>query len=108
MNSQITEGLLLGLYGMGLTIFILFLLGLVIFLFKFLKLSPKESVETFEEELKSISNEAYGELTSKKMVALSVALAKYFSEKGVASEVKVSRVTPTYIKSIKEKRWKNG
>ncbi|MGC9099702.1 MAG: OadG family protein [Caldisericum sp.] len=108
MNSQIIEGFMIGLYGITITMFILFLLALVIHLFKFLKLSAKEDIKSSQEEVKGVFGETYRELTSKKMVALSIALAKYFNEKGEASEVRVLRTTPNYIKSIKEKRWKNG
>lgn len=107
MNFQIGEGLLIGLYGMGLTIFILFLLGLVIYLFKFLGLSPKEEAIE-EEELQSKSFEPFSYETNKKMVALSVALSKYFAEKEGTQEGKIVPLTPSYLKSLKEKRWKNG
>lgn len=106
MNSQIVEGLLLGVYGMLLTIFILFLLGLVIYLFKFLNLTPKE--EKVEEELEGSGYKETTTVTDKKMVAISVALAKYFSEKESQGETKVVQSTNTFLKSIKEKRWKNG
>jgi hypothetical protein len=42
------------------------------------------------------------------MVAISVALAKYFSEKESHGETKIVQPTNTFLKSIKEKRWKNG
>jgi Na+-transporting methylmalonyl-CoA/oxaloacetate decarboxylase gamma subunit len=106
MNSQIVEGLLLGVYGMLLTIFILFLLGLVIYLFKFLNLSSKE--EKVEEELEGSGYKETTTINDKKMVAILVALAKYFSEKESQGETKVVQSTNTFLKSIKEKRWKNG
>lgn len=103
MSSQIYEGLFLGLFGMLLTIVILFVLGFVIYLFKFFNLSPK--VEAVEE-VKSYETETL--LTNKKMVAISVALAKYFSEKQTKGAVKVAPTQKTFVKSLKEKRWRNG
>ena len=106
MNELIKEGLILGLYGMLLTIFILFLLGFVISLFKFIK---SKEVEEFEEPvgLEETSTKEY--VDKKKLVALSVALARYFASKNTPKgETKALSKEKNTSSIIKLARWRNG
>lgn len=103
MGSSLKEGLLLGVYGMLLTMFILFLLGAVIYLFKFIFKSSGEEEELMEPKDLETST-TY--MTNKKMIAISVALAKYFSREEKSKEERV--IPEVRYSSLKEKRWKNG
>ncbi|MEF3244535.1 MAG: hypothetical protein K6343_00915 [Caldisericaceae bacterium] len=104
MNQALKEGLLLGVFGNILTFFILFILGLFISFLRFIKSGEVKEFEEpvgFEETREDLINK-------KKVVALSVALAKYFADKNVTKEEQKVLRSERTLSSLKEKRWRNG
>ena len=111
--KEFGQGLIVSLYGLGITFLALAFLGFILSLFKYIfKSKETKPTELPEEEVISEgSSEAI--LKKKKAAAISVALAEFMSKKRVKTTVQPtarrskSSSNNNFNKIIKAKRWRN-
>ncbi len=111
--TNLTEGLIIGLYGISITFLVLAFLGLILFLFKYVFKTRGISEEIIEEisEVASFEETPPSETIDKrKFVAIAMALTNYLSGKTRKEQItkRLSKSKKDINNSLKTKRWKNG
>ena len=112
--KEFGQGLIVSLYGLGITFLALAFLGFILSLFKYIFRSDKAKPQDLVEEEEALAEEVPDETHKKKVTAaISVALAEFMSNKRAKTTVqpKVRRSKSSsnnnFNKIIKAKRWRN-
>lgn len=111
--KEFGQGLIVSLYGLGITFLALAFLGFILSLFKYIFKSKGTKPIELPEEKVIYEGGSEAILKKKKTAAISVALAEFMSNKRVKTTVqptvrrKRSSRDNNFNKIIKAKRWRN-